>query len=89
MRVRDEAEILAEGREYRLTRAQRIAIVSKFQGGIGKKRIAQELRISVNSVKLWISRFDDDLNLEPHVNEDGRPRTTDEEEDFMIACSGN
>ena len=48
------------------------------------KRIARKLRIHVQTVKFWIDRYREELN----VNETGRPRKTDEEEDFLLCCSG-
>ena len=52
------------------------------------KRIARKLRIHDKTVKLWIDRYREELNVTPHVNEASRPRKTDEEENFLLCCSG-
>lgn len=84
-----EAECLQRGRGYRFTPAQRIEIIRRHKNGIGKKRIARELNISLSSVLRWVRRYRDERNLKPHVNSAGRDRTTDANADFLLACSGN
>jgi transposase len=42
----------------------------------------------VKTVRRWVDRYQEEFHVEPHVNENGGPRKTDEEEDFWLACSG-
>lgn len=84
-----EAEFLQCGRGYRLTPARRIEIVRRHKNGIGKKKIARELNIALSSVVRWVRRYREERNLKPHVNSAGRDRTTDADDDFLLACSGN
>jgi|688.fasta_scaffold989821_1 transposase len=78
------AEVLARGRGIRITPAQRMEITHLRKMNLPLKRIARKLRIHVQTVKFWIDRYREELN----VNETGRPRKTDEEEDFLLCCSG-
>ena len=82
------AEVLARGRGIRITPAQRMEIIHLRKMLWPIKRIARKLRIHVKTVNLWIDRYREELNVTPHVNETGRPRKTDEEEDFWLCCSG-
>ncbi len=79
-----------ERNTYRLTPAQRIEIIRLHQnGGPGGNisAIARRLGITREAVRRWIVRYYDERALKEHVG-NGRPRTTTEEEDFLLACTG-
>ena len=66
-------EVLARGRGIRITPAQRMEIIDLRKMNLPLKRIARKFRIHVQTVKLWIDRYREELNVTPHVNETGRP----------------
>jgi DNA-directed RNA polymerase specialized sigma24 family protein len=83
-----DAEILAQGRGKRITPAQRMEIIHLSKINWSQRRIQRRLGVSRTTIKLWIDRYRDELNVTPHVNENGRPRKTDEHEEFLLCCSG-
>jgi transposase len=80
--------VLALGRGIRITPGQRMEIVHLTKQNWSLRRIALRLGVCVKTVRRWVDRYREEFNVEPHVNENGRPRKTDEEEDFWLACSG-
>ena len=73
---------------YRLTDAIRIEIIRLHKNGIGQRTTARRLKIHRQSVVLWIKRYNEDRNLKLYANDEGAPRLTSENEDFLLACSG-
>lgn len=72
---------------YRLSPALKIEIIHLYRNGLTAYAIANQLRISVSSANRWIARYNEERNLEVH-KPSGRPRITDEEEDFLLVCTG-
>lgn len=83
-----DAELLAQGRGKRLTPAQRMEIVHLSKMNWSQERIKRRLGVSRLTVKLWIDRYREELNVTPRVNVNGAPRKTNEQEDFLLCCSG-
>lgn len=83
-----DPEVLALGRGIRITPGQRMEIVHLTKQRWSQRRIALRLGVCKRTVKRWIDRYREEFNVKPHVNENGRPGKSDEEEDFLVACSG-
>ena len=73
---------------YRLNQAIRMEIVHLSKNGVSQRAIARQLGIHRESVKLWVNRYGVELNVNPHVSS-GAPHKTTEEDDFLLACSGD
>lgn len=73
---------------YRLNQAIRMEIVHLSKNGVSQRAIARQLGIHRESVKLWVNRYGVELNVDPHVSS-GAPHKTTEEDDFLLACSGD
>jgi hypothetical protein len=78
-----DAEILAQGRGKRITPAHRMEIVHLSKMNWSQERIKRRLEVSRPTIQLWVNRYRDELNVTPHVNENGAPRKTNEQEDFF------
>jgi IS30 family transposase len=83
-----DPEALALGRGLRITPGQRMEIVHLTKQRWSQRRIALRLGVCKRTVKRWIDRYREEFNVKSHVNENGRPQKSDEEEDFWLACSG-
>jgi hypothetical protein len=65
--IKIDAEILAQGRGKRITPAQRLEIIHLSKMNWSQERIKRSLGVSRRTVKLWIDRYRDELNVTPQL----------------------